>query len=646
MASTAMTDEAILKEVIVTASLGRNPLDVAQPTTVLSGDDLSRQLTGSLGETLSRQLGISSSYFGPAASRPVIRGLGGYRVQTLQDGLATLDVGSLSDDHATTIDPALSEQLEILKGPSTLLYGSGASGGLVNVVTRRIPARNPGELQGLAELRAGSAADELAGAASLSAPVGQAVVHAEGFKSQSRSIDIPASTMSKRLRDARLSAGEDTESSEGVIPNAFSDSHGGALGVAWLADLGSLGGASSRYETTYGIPSEATAFIAMRQDRYETRVEWRPTSWPRSVQFSGAYSDYTHTEYEAPGEPGTVFTQQAYELRLAADHRQGERVRGTFGTQVTHIDFVAAGDEAFVPPSVTTNIGIFILEETAIGGWTFSLGARGERQAIDADLAGVPQTGDTSANAAAGAIYKWTDTGTFALNITHTARHPQVTELYANGPHIAAQRFELGDATLDTETANTIDLSIRRDSDTWSWLLSAFYNDYRNFIFADPTGNTIEDLAEVQYRQAPATLFGYEAELWAPLYRSDSGLAIRLRVMSDYVRGTREGGQPLPQIPPLRVGVGLHIDWIDWHAEIDAIRGNTQNRTAINELATDDYVMLNADASYSFNAGGRWLLFLRGTNLLDDDARQHASALKDVVPLPGRSISAGARIEF
>ncbi|MBC7984772.1 MAG: TonB-dependent receptor plug domain-containing protein, partial [Candidatus Obscuribacterales bacterium] len=294
--TTTFGAEATLEEVVVTASRDKNPLDIAQPTSVLSGDDLSRQLAGSLGETLSRQLGVSSSYFGPTASRPVIRGLGGYRVQTLQDGLATLDVGSLSDDHAVTIDPALATQLEILKGPATLLYGSGASGGLVNVVTNRIPSAAPKDgLDALIELRAGMVADERAGAASLNAGSEHFAVHVDAFKSKSDAIDIPSATISRRLSDRLIAAGEEPEAHQGSIPNAFSDSKGGAFGASWFGNDTLVGGSASRYESVYGIPSEATAFIDMKQNRYDAKVAWRSsTGWLRGLSVSGAYNDYAH----------------------------------------------------------------------------------------------------------------------------------------------------------------------------------------------------------------------------------------------------------------------------------------------------------------------------------------------------------------
>lgn len=647
---TASADEVDLKEIVVTASMNRNLLDIAQPASVLGGDELARQRSQSLGETLSRQLGVSSSYFGPTASRPVIRGLGGYRVQTLQDGLATLDVGSLSDDHAISVDPSLSEQLEVLKGPATLLHGSGAAGGLVNVVTPRIPLRSDHEgAEGFAELRGDTGADERAGVASLTLNNSIGGLHFDAFKSESGAIDIPGQTVSHRLAEQLSAAGEPIDSHFGSIPNAFSDTRGGAVGGAWRGDDLSVGGSVSRYENTYGIPSEESAYIDMRQTRYQTEADLTGIgNWLKSAQIAAAYNDYEHTEFESPGVPGTEFSQTAYEVRLSATHELSESWRGTFGAQFDDIDFVARGDEAFVPASITQSLGVFALEEFVAKRWTFSVGARLENQSIDPEQAtALPRSNTSAMSGAAGAVFRINDTDTLSASLTRTARLPQSTELYANGPHLAAQRFEIGDPSLATEKANTLDVTLRRSSDGWSGLVSAFYNDYDNFVFAAPTGNLVDDLVEVRYAQAAAKLYGFETELWTPTLDVKQGTTLRVRLMSDYTRGERTGGQPLPQMPPLRMGLGLHLDRGAWHGELEGIHHAAQNRLAPNELATDSYVLVNADTSLRIDgAWGEWFLFLRGTNLLDEEARQHTSSLKDIVPLPGRALNAGVRLTF
>ncbi|HVF15589.1 MAG TPA: TonB-dependent receptor plug domain-containing protein, partial [Steroidobacteraceae bacterium] len=330
--SVASAQETRVEEVIVTSTaLRENPLEVAQPTEVVSGDELRRQVAASLGETLGGELGVSSTYFGPSASQPVIRGLGDYRVQILQDGAAALDVSSLSQDHAVSIESVVAQQIEIIKGPAALLYGSGAAGGLVNVVTTRIPSKLPETFGGALELRADSAMEERTGAASIDGGFGILGFHADYFDRQTEDAEIPGFAQSPILR---RELAEESSDVRGTLPNSASDSRGGALGASVVGDAGFAGVAWNRYESVYGIPAEETAFIDMQQDRTDAKGQWRAAGpWLDVLHASVAHSDYTHTEFEAPGVPGTIFEQDAYELRIAADHHWNSKWRGTMGAQ-------------------------------------------------------------------------------------------------------------------------------------------------------------------------------------------------------------------------------------------------------------------------------------------------------------------------
>jgi iron complex outermembrane receptor protein len=644
------------EEVVVTSTaLRESPLDVAQPTEVVAGDELRRQIATSLGETLSKELGLSSTYFGPSASRPVIRGLGGYRVQTLQDGLASLDVAGLSQDHAVTVESVVSQQIELIKGPASLLYGSGASGGLVNVVTNRIPTHSPKEpLTGAVEVRGDTAANERTGAVALEGGAGIVAFHADYFDRQTDDVEIPGFAQSDALRRALIDAGEAPDDVRGKIPNSAGDSKGGALGASLIGDAARGGLSWSRYESNYGIPGEAEAFIDMKQDRFDAKAEWDLQGVFSAMHLSGSYNDYTHTEFEAPGEPGTVFNQTAYDTRFAVDNDLGNGWRGTTGVQYVDIDFEALGGEAFVPPSVTKQVSLFAFEERHFDRWTLELGARAEQQKIDLDAdTGLPDYDGTAASFSAGAVWKVTDENAIALNLTRTQRNPQATELYANPdvPHVAAQRFETGNAQLDKEEATTADLSFRRVGDGLQWTVSAFYNDYSNYIFENPTGVFVpteegEEFQVFEYLQQGAKFHGFEAEVLFPLI-DGSAQHLNVRLASDYVRGKLDDGGDLPQIPPLRFGAGLHYDRDEWHVGVDAFYYDKQDKIAANELPTDSFTLVDLETSYRLPVGESHIfVFLRGTNLFDEDARQHASPLKDIAPLPGRSFHLGARAEF
>jgi len=653
-AAAASAQETPLQEIVVTASpLRESPLDVAQPTDIVSGDDLRRQIESSIGETLSRELGVSSTYFGPSASRPVIRGLGGDRVQVLEDGLASLDVSGLSQDHAVSLESVISEQIEILKGPASLLYGSGAAGGLVNMVSNRIPRKAPDSaISGAAEARGTAATGELTGALSLNGGGDRFAWHADYFDRHTDDIRVPGFAQSAALRQQIIDAGEEPSDAEGHVPNSASDTSGGAFGVSLLGDAGFLGVSYSNFETVYGIPVEEEAFIDMQQDRFDLSGEWRPSmSAIDALRVRGAYNDYTHTEFEAPAVPGTEFFQTAYDLRVSLDHHFADW-RGTVGAQVVDIDFEAVGEEAFVPPSATKSLSLFAFEERHFDKWTVELGARAENQKVDpASSTGFDSYDKTAVNLSAGVVWKFVADHALAFNVTRTERHAQAAELYADGPHIAAGRVEVGDPGLDIEDAVTFDVSLRHTGDSLNWTLSAFYNDYSNYIYLNPTGDTREiepgeELPVYQALQSGAKLYGYEAEVLYPIDLA-GGSTLEVRVASDYVRGKLDDGSNLPQMPAQRVGGGLHFENGPWHAGVEAFYNLKQENVAQYELPTEAYTALNADLSTRVPMGkASMFLFLRGSNILNEEARQASSPLKDSVPLPGRSLSAGVRVSF
>jgi iron complex outermembrane receptor protein len=459
-------------------------------------------------------------------------------------------------------------------------------------------------------------------------------------------VEIPDFAQSDALRRELMDAGEEPDGVQDHIPNSAGESNGGALGASLIGDAARGGLSWSRYETNYGIPGEEEAFIDMEQDRYDAKGQVDLDGAIYTLRLTGSYNDYTHTEFEAPGEPGTVFNQDAYELRFAMDHELGGW-RGTLGAQYVDIDFEALGEEAFVPQSKTKATSLFAFEERHFDPWTIELGARGEQQKIDVDPGtGLSDYEETAFNVSAGVVWKLADEHALAVNVTRTERHPQAAELYADGPHIAAQRFEVGDPNLDLETAITTDVSLRRSGEGVQWTLSAFYNDYSDYIFASPTGEVEDDLPVFAYLQDGANLHGFEAEVIFPLV--DQGdRHLDLRLASDYVRGELDDGGDLPQIPPLRLGGGLHYDQNRWHLGLQAFYYDEQDKVAAHELPTDSFTLVDADVSYRLPLGQSSLfLFLRGTNLLDEDARQHASPLKDIAPLPGQSFHVGARAEF
>jgi iron complex outermembrane receptor protein len=653
--SLAAGDAPPLDEVVVTATaLHESALEVAQPTAVLTGDELLRSRGTSVGETLATVAGVSATYFGPQASRPVIRGQSGERVQVTEDGADSLDVAALSADHAVTIDPLLADRVEVLRGPATLLYGNGAAGGLVNVLVRRVPEESFDGLKGAAELRGDSALGERAVALRLDGGVAGWSMHGDAYARDTDDVDIAGYALSRRVRKSGDFSEDDIAASRGSIANSASRLRGGALGVSRVGEAGFAGISVSRFDTRYGIPGpEAGVSIDLQQTRFDFNSDWHdPVPGVGSAHLRASLNRYEHAELEPDGEVGTQFDQDGLSMRLAVDTEPLAGWRGSFGVQYRDVDFDAVGEEAFVPASVTRNLGVFGYEERAFGPVTVELGARLERQEISSDA--VPAEYDSSRGSfAGGLVWKFAEGWSTALNTTSTRRHPTATELFAEGPHLAIQRFEIGDPGLRPEKALTLDLSLRHRTERWAMTLTAFRSDYDDYIHTELTGEIEDDLPVAVYRQRDARFSGFELELDLPALKLGNG-ALNTRLVADAVRASFRDGDDLPQIPPWRVGAELRYARESWSAGVAAHRFADQDRVAANELPTDGYTMLGADATWRIalrgaaDGGGarELLMYLRADNLLDEDARRHTSPLKEFAPLPGRTLGAGIRLQF
>jgi iron complex outermembrane receptor protein len=651
---------------------------------VLGGDYLIRARASSVGETLADQPGVSATWFGPQASRPVIRGASGERVQMYQDGSDVLDVSALSNDHAVTLDPLIVDRIEVIRGPATLLYGNAASAGLVNMLTNRIARNEPDRLFGGAvEARGNTGLDERALSARTEFGSRQWRFTADVHRRSTDDVSIPEFGISDALRAALDAAGELPEDTSGRLANSASESRGGGVGISRVGDWGHIGASFSRFSTEYeipgpgeeeeedtGTPLESIAnglgkpaalprqagkigdgdgiYIDMGQTRYDLDAEWRePLRGFANLRLRAGWNDYEHREIEPGGELGTVFLQSGSEARLTAEHLPLAGWRGTFGLQYRDLDLEAIGAEAFVPASVTRNIGLFLFEERQFGAWKLATGVRLEQQ--DIDLPAIASAGydDTATSGSLGTIWQFSEPLQLALNLTHTERHPTATELYADGPHLAVRRFEIGDGDLGRETALTADLALRGSiGGNGRFSASVFRSDYQDYIFPALTGGTEDGLPVVQYTTTDALFTGVEAEIEWTGIETRAG-RLRTRLFADAVRAEDGAGAPLPLIPPLRLGVSAALSRGGLELGLTAIWNDRQSRLGAGELPTEGFTLLDLDLSYRANLAQRpVLLFIRGSNLLDEDARRHASPLKDYAPLPGRALGAGVRFEF
>ncbi|WP_324728283.1 TonB-dependent receptor [Pseudomonas chlororaphis] len=638
-----------------------NPLgsqQTAAPSTVLEGDDLTLQQQGSLGETLNKQPGVSSSYFGPGASRPIIRGLDGDRIRLLRNGVGALDASSLSYDHAVPLDPVNVDRIEIVRGPAALLYGGSAIGGVVNTFDNRIPTEAIEGIHGAGELRYGGADTTRSSAGKLEAGNGTFALHLDANSRQFNDLKIPGYARSRHAPPS-----EDGNGKKGRLGNSDGRQDGGAIGGSYTWDDGYAGLSYSNYDSNYGSPAEEDVRIRMKQDHYAFASELRNLDGPFSaLKFDAGYTDYEHREIEG-GETGTIFKNKGYEARVEARHQPLGPLNGVIGTQVSRSEFSALGEEAFVPQTDTDSAALFILEELqATERLKLSLGGRLEHTRVDPDSKGNERFSQadssssfTAGSLSSGAVYTLTPIWSVAATLGYTERAPTFYELYANGAHVATGTYEVGDANLSKEKAVSSDLALRFDNGTHKGSVGVFYSHFSNYIGLLGSGRTLNDegeedaggMPEYTYSGVRARFAGIEAQDHWKLGESAYG-KFALELSGDYTRAKNlDNGEALPRIAPLRLNSGLLWELDRWQARIDVEHAASQRRVPDNESGTDGYTTLGASAGYHFDIGSsQWLAFVKGENLTNQTMRYASSILRDIAPAQGRSIEVGLRTTF
>ncbi|KQM38979.1 TonB-dependent receptor [Sphingomonas sp. Leaf10] len=651
-------------EIIITAPYARNQADILSGTSVLSGEELTRELRPTIGETLARQPGVSATSFGPNASRPVLRGLQGERVRVLTDGVGSFDVSNTSVDHAVAINPLTADRIEVLRGPSALLFGSSAIGGVVNVIDSRIPRRVPTEPIHVDALGTyGSAANERTGSAALDVPVTDKVVfHLDGTFGQTDDLRTGGYILSRPLR-AQAAASADPEIRDladlrGRLPNSQSKMWEVAGGAAIVTDTGNLGFSVNHLDNRYGVPvryaldgGEAEEVsLHVQQTRADMRAEVNTgDGLLEKIRLRAGFADYRHDEIEDTGEIGTSFFNRGLEARLELVQAARGGWRGAVGGQMFIRDLNIVGEEKFLPKSETQQFGLFTLQSFDLGAFRAEAGGRYEytvaRAAAD-DLLGNDdiRRGFDSFSGSIGASVGLVDNVRFGVNASHTERAPSAEELFANGPHAGTQAFEVGNPGFAKEISDGLEATLKGSGDGYSFGLSAYHNWFRNFIYENPTGATEDDLPVFQYQQADARLWGFEAEASARVAEfGETG--INLDGLADYTRATIVDRGPAPRIPPLRVlgGVEAQGRLVQVRGEVEHV--TAQDRVAALETVTPAYTMVNASVSLRpFGRDSKTTLMVSANNLFDVEARRHASFLKDYAPLAGRDIRVTARL--
>lgn len=668
-------DMTTLAPITVSASaLGTSLERMTQPVIVLDDAQLIQRRQTTLGDTLNGLPGIHADTFGGGASRPVIRGQTAPRVKVLSDGSELMDASSISPDHAITVEPLLARDIEVLRGPATLLYGGGAIGGVVNVLDRKIPTAVPEKgFEGEAEVRGATGTKERAGAVGITAGSGNFAVRVEGLR--------------RRADDYRVPDWSDSH-----VPGSYSESSQGSIGMSWITPRGYVGLAYTYLDSKYGLPGhnheyegchphgshlhcgghdhghddhdygdhdhdhdhdhgddhdhdhgdEAPPYVKLRSERLDLRAEYQdPFAGFKRIRVRGGLTDYRHDEIE-DGSVGTRFKNRGYDARLELTHKPVLGLRGVVGMQAARSDFQADGEEAFLPRSKTRSAGIFLIEEYALSdAWRLDFGARQDWQGVkpqgnqpDSDLSG------TSLSAAA--IWDFAPQYSLALTASRSQRLPNAQELYADGVHLATNTYEIGNPNLKEETSHNIDLTLRKTAGDTTFSVSGFHNRVNNYIFANML-DRFEDFRLIKYAQQNAEFTGIEGAI---KHRFTPSLS--LGVFGDYVRGRLTGGDGnLPRIPAARAGLRGDWRWQQWSSGVELARVFRQNKIAGYERSTSGYTQLNAIVSWRTQMGeSAYTIYLRGNNLLNRLAYNHASFISRAAPLPGRTVMLGVRAEF
>ena len=657
-------------DIIVTASLPRDRTDILSGTTVIQGAELTRQIRTTIGETLSRQAGVSSTAFGPNASRPVLRGFQGERIRVLTDGIGSFDVSNTSVDHAVVVNPQLAERIEVLRGPASLLYGSSAIGGVVNVIDTRIPRAVPDEAAHVDVLATyGSAANERSTGAVLDVPLTSKIVaHVDGSYVKTDDLDIGGYLLSRTAREQALASGNPggvaLANVRGTLPNSASETYDYAGGLAVIDDNGDGGFAVSHYDSTYGVPARydlttgdgELVHLHVKQTRIDGRFHLDlGDGFFEKVSGRYGYADYKHQELSDTNQVNTTFLNQSMEGRLELTQAKHGVWQGASGVQFLIRDFNIIGDEAFVPKNTTNQFGAFTLQTFDFGTFKAEASGRVEHSSVKTILAefrGNPNSFDRSFDTYSGSVG-----GSVALapgirlgvNLSHTERAPSAEELLANGPHGGTQAFEVGDRTFAKEIANGGEATLKAHGDSYSLEASVYYTKFRHYIYEDQTGaiDAESGLPVFQNRAGNARYYG--AEVQGTLTLAHFGdYTLGVDALADYVNAQLLNGLgPVPRIPPFRVLGGVTVTQDRGTARIEAEYSAKQDRVANFETPSDSYTLVNASISYKpFLSQPKVDVVLSANNLFDVDARRHASFLQDFAPLPGRDIRLSVRFVY
>lgn len=668
-ASAVAQSEASL-EVTVTGSQEATQ-SILTPTKILQGDELLNKLGTTLGATIANELGVSATGYGAGSSRPVIRGLEGPRVQILQNGLSVGDVSNISQDHAVGNNMQNAHQIEILRGAAALLYGSGSSGGLVNVVNDRILTNLPDRPTGAINTSYETVNNGRAGALEVDGAFGSVAVHVDTAINNANNYTIPGNSIQSPGGWTVPAEGANAPNYNGKLPNTFSNQNNLGIGASYIGQNAYTGVSIERLNNNYGIPTPEGGSINQSQNRYDLQHQTRdPFSGFSSFKFSAANTNYNHTEFTNQGEAASQWKNIANEARFELTHHPLAGWKGTFGAQVTASSLnateVGTGSYAIVPPTKTNSNALFWIEEGRWNSLQGNLGLRYNNVAqnpnLDTEL--VPQPMNTGADTpsitlqnrtfnlisySAGGLWNFIQGHGAGVAYTVSQRAPSAQELYSYGAHESTATFDIGNPNLNKETSHNLEFNIQKTSGLLRGKASLYANRFNNYIYGFYTGQSVpdaEDFSVVVAQQAAATIKGIEGELTYNWQQHGVGG----RIFGDASQGTFDAGGNLPLQPAPRLGAEIAHQRNGWLANATYIYSYQQNRLAAWEQGpAPSYNLLNAGISYTERIKDvNWTVYMNLKNLLNEQIRYATTpmAVRLYAPQPGRSVMVGLRGTF
>ena len=636
-----------LKTVVVKGTAIGGEVTAVSPTLILSSADLDRLSQSNIGDLLADLPGVVSSYFGPNAGRPVIRGLDGDRLKITQNGVNSLDASSSSPDHAVSVDPLAIREAQVLRGPAALLYSTSILGGVINLVDARIPDQRLAQRQSVTG-RVGSV-DGLRSVGVLAeGSAGSFSYHVDGFDKSTDDLRTPV----------------------GRIADTSADNRGAGVGFSYLTSNGYIGLSYSGLDSTYGV-AEQDISIGLEQRRWDLAGKAEVAgSVVRSLAYRVGVADYAHTEFEA-GAPGSTFTNEGWDGRLDVELVKIGSVEGVVGLQANRFDFGVTGDEAFLPDtrnSAMATFGSFV--QNLAADQRLRYGFRIEHAQVDASAwthAGVATNppADSASFTPASFAFAWAKdlnpSWTSTINLTRTERAPNFQELYADGPHVATDVYEVGNRDLGKEQGFGLELELAKVRGAVSGSFSVYYNRFSSFIALQRNGSGpdlsgvggpdfssgVDELARYDFTSVPADFFGSEVKVNFQFVDTPVS-KLGLEWYGDFVRASNtDTSEALPRISPGRIGAALHGLESGWTWRLDATYHFAQNHTAPDETRTAGFTMVGASLAHPIKFAqldGQFTL--RAINLLDQEARNASSFIKGALPMPGRGIEAGLRLNF